>query len=314
MKMVEDLSWPRGSLFVHHRIIHGGLLPAVVESWFPSSNDTYGLLLEDDVELSPLFYAWAKMSLLRYRYEVVWHICNTFTDPNNPRYGKPNDRSPLMFGISLYQQKNIELPPEGRRVFNARTLFASNGLPDPTTPYLSPVPCSWGAVYFPEHWREFHTYLSFRLSEYSMKINQIVVPGVRSNKWTKSWKKYFIELVYLRGYVMLYPNYNDFVSLSTNHLEVGSHVKIRTKEKRDMFVLPLMQLPMIDPPSTTSLLDLPFNTLPEWDSLPVLNLTGSLTTLNVLSDIGNLRRTELTGCVHESVQYDVRDFMCINKQ
>lgn len=219
-----------------------------------------------------------------------------------------------MFGISLYQQKNIELPPEGRRVFNARALFASNGLPDPTTPYLSPVPCSWGAVYFPEHWREFHTYLSFRLSEYSMKINQIVVPGVRSNKWTKSWKKYFIELVYLRGYVMLYPNYDDFVSLSTNHLEVGSHVKIRTKEKRDLFLLPLMQLPMINPPSTTSLLDLPFNTLPEWDSLPVLNLTGSLTTLDVLSDMGNLRRTELTGCVHESVQYDVRDLMCINKR
>lgn len=68
MKIVENLSWERGSLFLHHRIIHGGLLPAIVESWYPSSNDSYGILLEDDVELSPLFYAWAKMTLLRYRY------------------------------------------------------------------------------------------------------------------------------------------------------------------------------------------------------------------------------------------------------
>lgn len=54
-------------VFVHHRVVHGGLLPAVVESWYPSSNDSYGLLLEDDVELSPLFYAWAKMNVLHYR-------------------------------------------------------------------------------------------------------------------------------------------------------------------------------------------------------------------------------------------------------
>jgi hypothetical protein len=38
-----------------------------VESWYPRSNDSYGLLLEDDVEVSPLFYAWIKLALLRYR-------------------------------------------------------------------------------------------------------------------------------------------------------------------------------------------------------------------------------------------------------
>ncbi|KIJ65143.1 hypothetical protein HYDPIDRAFT_153126, partial [Hydnomerulius pinastri MD-312] len=155
MRLVEELDWDHGDVFVHHRVIHGGLLPAVVESWYPHCNDSYSLLLEDDIELSPLSYAWAKMALLRYR-------C---------------------------------------------------------------IPCSWGALYFPSHWREFHDYLSIRLSQHAFPISTTVVPGVRSNKWTKSWKKYFIELVYLRGYVMLYANYEDFVSFSTNHLEVGSHVR-----------------------------------------------------------------------------------------
>lgn len=66
-RLADSLEWKHGSVFVHHRITHGGLLTAVVESWYPRSNDSYGLLLEDDVEVSPLFYAWIKLALLRYR-------------------------------------------------------------------------------------------------------------------------------------------------------------------------------------------------------------------------------------------------------
>jgi hypothetical protein len=68
MQLVERFRWDHGVTLLNHRVVHGGLLPAVVESWYPVSNDSYGLLLEDDVELSPLFYAWVKMSILRYRY------------------------------------------------------------------------------------------------------------------------------------------------------------------------------------------------------------------------------------------------------
>ena len=67
-KIADQIIWSHGHVFIHHRIMHGGLLPAVVESWFPHTNDSYGLLLEDDIELSPMFYAWVKMAVLRYRY------------------------------------------------------------------------------------------------------------------------------------------------------------------------------------------------------------------------------------------------------
>ncbi|KAJ7043442.1 hypothetical protein C8F04DRAFT_718749 [Mycena alexandri] len=257
IRVVDAYQWNHGSVFTHRRVVHGGLLTAVVESWYPHSNDSYGLILEDDIELSPLFYAWIKMGILRYRY------------------GRARNETAQLFGISLYQQKNVELHLEGRKALNPRALFANNHFPYPSTPYLSQVPCSWGAVYFPEHWREFHAYLAERLSELTMELERVVVPDVRSNHWTKSWKKYFIELVYLRGYVMLYPNYPDFLSFSTNHLEVGSHVKDRPKEKLEVFRRPLMDLSV----SEQLLLDLPGETLPRWDVLPVLNLTGVLTSL-----------------------------------
>ncbi|KAJ7180487.1 hypothetical protein C8R46DRAFT_1069608 [Mycena filopes] len=55
IRVVSAYQWNYGSVFMHRRVVHGGLLPAVVESWYPHSNDSYGLILEDDIELSPLF-------------------------------------------------------------------------------------------------------------------------------------------------------------------------------------------------------------------------------------------------------------------
>ncbi|KAF7294465.1 Succinate dehydrogenase [ubiquinone] iron-sulfur subunit, mitochondrial [Mycena kentingensis (nom. inval.)] len=254
MEMLGKYTWNHGSVSAHRRVVHAGLITAVVESWYPHSNDDYGLLLEDDVELSPLFYAWVKMTILRYRY------------------GQERDRTKSLFGISLYQLKNTELRLQGRQQFDPRKLFAENHFPHPSTPYLSQVPCSWGAVYFPEHWREFHDYLAERLSQSRMRIGENVVADVRSNNWSRSWKKFFIELVHLRGYVMLYPNYADFASFSTNHLEVGSHVKERSRDKQKAFRRPLLELREV-----RRLVDeLPARTLPGWRALPVLNLTGYL--------------------------------------
>ncbi|KAF8636413.1 hypothetical protein AX17_003595 [Amanita inopinata Kibby_2008] len=292
MSLVSAYVWKHGSMSIYHRVVHGGLLPAVVESWYPHTNDTYALLLEDDVEVSPLFYAWIKMSILRYRY------------------GNRRNKSPRLFGVSLYQQKNMELPIDGRHQFNAQELFNELDNFYSSTPYLSPVPCSWGAVYFPEHWREFHDYLAIRLSESSLDIAQNIVPNVRSNNWSKSWKKYFIELVFLRGYVMLYPNFDNYTSLSTNHLEIGSHVRHRTKEKQDLFLLPLMTLPQ-SPFNDIELLQLPNQTLPDFDILPVVNLTGSLTGLDELSAVGQSRRLELLNCTEESTLFDARGLMCM---
>ncbi|RDX54230.1 hypothetical protein OH76DRAFT_1430981 [Lentinus brumalis] len=295
LQLVGEYEWTHGETFLHHRIVHGGLMTAVVESWYPKDNDSYGLILEDDVELSPLFYAWIKMSLLRYRYE----------------------RNPNLFGISLYQQKNLELRPEGRHLFDARATFTSAGVSHLNTPYLSQIPCSWGALYFPEQWREFHTYLVTRLDSAALPLSEPVVPEVRSNRWTRSWKKYFIELVYLRGYVMLYPNYAEFASLSTNHLEAGSHVKDMPAEaharKKKLFTVPLMSLPPASSSgeTRTGLLELPDARLPGWDDLPVLDLLGTIVDEETLARRGRERRTNLTGCdgmpTHAN---DVHELLC----
>lgn len=66
-RILDQLVWKHGSVMMHHRVLHGGLLSAVVESWYPHGNDSYSVLLEDDVEVSPHFYSWVKMCILKYR-------------------------------------------------------------------------------------------------------------------------------------------------------------------------------------------------------------------------------------------------------
>lgn len=230
-ELATNFAWPHGSKTVRQRIIHAGLLPAVVEAWYPSSpHDSYGVLLEDDTEVSPQFYGWLKFALLTYRYT------------------SPNATFSPIYGISLYQPQHIELKPEGRRPFNATALLARLGLEPVTAPYLAQVPCSWGALFFPESWSGFQHFFALRLADVlaPLKLEDSAIVGpIRSTRWPKSWKKYFIEWVYLRGEAMVYPNFHgpEPESLSTNHLEQGTHIhEVVGAESRvrKMFDVPLM--------------------------------------------------------------------------
>lgn len=288
--VVRNFVWR--DLRVRHRVVLGGLLPAIVESWYPHNNDSYGLLLEDDIELSPHFYAWLKFTVLFYRYT------------SNQRAA-----SGSLFGISLYAQHMLELRPEGRRPFNAPDLFAQSGFP-PLSPYRNQVACSWGALYFGETWREFHTFLGLRLAETSVSLATVILPNVRSNAWHASWKRYHHELAHLRGYTMLYPNF-PHAALSTNHLEVGVHNR-RGGVGRPDFTVPLLD---VERSGFESILDLPDQRLPAWEALPVVDFWGHLISQEELSTRAKLARRALHSCPESSrvealAPYNARDLLC----
>lgn len=166
------------------------------------------------------------------------------------------------------------------------------------------MPCSWGAVYFPEQWREFHQFLDARLRGYGPPN---IIADIPSNLWEMSWKRYFNELVFLRGYVMLYPNHPHHLSLSTNHIEPGEHVGADLtaailQDMRSAMAVPLLhdEQPLVEASG-----------LPAWTELPVTDLRGYLSTHNDIIQAGEVRRQEIFKC--SSVQlmpFDVNDLMC----
>ena len=128
---------------------------------------------------------------------------------------------------------------------------------------------------------------------------------------------------------MLYPNFDGYSSLSTNHLEVGSHVREMSakayERKKELYLLPLMERPLlpvepneVNPPSsaiaappTTELMGLPEERMPSWEHLPVLDLLGLLTTEDTIQQRGATRREELFECSEPNRPFDVLALLCL---
>jgi hypothetical protein len=198
---------------------------AVAESWYPVSRHDYSIILEDDIEVAQSYYVWAKANVLRYRYTPS-------RDATERKFFAH------LFGISLYTPRIQEMTFP-RQKFRPDQRFNSSAY-EPNTAFLWQLPCSWGALYFPDKWLEFREYLFKRTTK--MTLPDLVIPKSRSNVWKHSWKKYFIEMIVIRAYVMLYPNFPNQTSFSTNHLEPGIHIgsKSRTRlEMLDDFRVPL---------------------------------------------------------------------------
>ncbi|KAK4408494.1 UNVERIFIED_CONTAM: hypothetical protein Sradi_1235000 [Sesamum radiatum] len=243
LQLVTTFDWPHGPKLLRRRIIQGGLIRAVSESWYPSTDDDYGLLLEDDIEVSPYYYLWVKYAILAYHYD-------------------PKVSLPELSSISLYTPRLVEVVKE-RPKWNATDFFKHI---HPNIPYLHQLPCSWGAVFFPKHWREFYVYMNMRFTE-NAKENPVQIPKSRTNGWQASWKKFLIDMMYLRGYVSLYPNFPQQASFSTNHMEPGAHISAKdniVKHDKTDFEVPLLQQDFRD--------FLPNGKMPPASKLPSLNL------------------------------------------
>ncbi len=199
LALARGWEWPHGVHSVHSRVVRAGLIGAVVESWTPAGNHSYGVLLEDDIEVSPYFYVYCKLALLSY---VL-----------------PLSHSDRMLAISLYTPRLVELtmPRHKINLYNEVGL-SPGGVREPL--FAQQLPCSWGSLFLPQAWLLFREYMQQRLAD----APPLTIPGSASNGWKESWKKFMIELMYLRGQVVLYPNLRNQTSFSTNHLERGEHI------------------------------------------------------------------------------------------
>ncbi|KAI5079568.1 hypothetical protein GOP47_0005047 [Adiantum capillus-veneris] len=267
LQAIHEFEWPHGSKILRRRIIQGGLIRAVSESWFPATDNDFGLLLEDDIEVSPLYYMWIKYALLAYHYDPFVSL-------------------PELSAIALYTPRLVEVVKE-RPKWNATNFFKEL---HPNMPYLHQLPCSWGSLFFPKHWREFYKYMGMRYTE-DAKQNAVQIPKSRTNGWQASWKKFLIDMMYLRGYVALYPNFPQQASFSTNHMEPGAHINASgnvLRHKKEDFEVPLLEEDFWEL--------LPQKKMPPASRLPVLNLFNQPTTLKGLRGAGAKLKQDVLEC------------------
>jgi hypothetical protein len=213
IQYVSKFQWSHGIKSIHLRHVRGGLVTAVLESWYPAHDHDYVLLAEDDIQLSPYWYKYVLKVLSKYRYNNV----------------RTQDIDMSIYGISLYTPRLCE------NSIPRRKFYPSHTIREPL--YLHQIPCSWGAVYFPQNWVYYRYYIEKR--KY-LNVN-VHIPHAECNGWTESWVKYYTELNYLKGWHMIYPNLLNETSLSTNWLESGVHVNRETNNHEfDDFHVPLL--------------------------------------------------------------------------
>ena len=86
--------------------------------------------------------------------------------------------------------------------------------------FLQQLPCSWGSLYFPQPWIEFHQYMQQRLHG----ALPVQIEGSVVNGWSESWKKFMMEQMHLHGYVVLYPNFYNQVAVCRGRVVSGEWV------------------------------------------------------------------------------------------
>ena len=68
LEFVDGFDWKFGEKLVHYRIQNVGLQAQWLEAWWPSSDDEFAFVVEDDLEVSPLYYKFLRSLIVNYYY------------------------------------------------------------------------------------------------------------------------------------------------------------------------------------------------------------------------------------------------------
>jgi len=240
--LAMNWTWPHGHVEIRARERRVGLRTM----WLTAvSVPVQGLFfaVEDDMTLSPHYFKW------------VLKIVELFDKLESTV--KEN-----VVGFSLSPQRLDELS------YPFRKWLPSDHISTEHTVYASAVPSSWAPIYIGEKWEAFLNFTLCRANypfynltdEHNHILGEklgdanLYVPNVRSNSWARSWKRFMVDFMYGRGYVMIYPNLPLGAGWATTKHLFGEHVAVEHVHK-DPRVAPLERRRQIAelPPNSSKL-------------------------------------------------------------
>ncbi|KAG8045254.1 hypothetical protein GUJ93_ZPchr0008g14027 [Zizania palustris] len=188
----DAFRWPHGEKRVHYRVANAGLQAQWIEAWWPSSDDEFAFVVEDDLEVSPLYYRFLKRVVMTYYYDR-------------------ENYSPYVFGASL-QRPRFVAGKHGNKMH----------LDSETHLFLYQMVGTWGQLLFPKPWKEFRLWYD----EHKSKGIKPILEGMKTTGWYKKmgeriWTPWFIKFVHSRGYFNFYTNFLKERALSTSHRDAG---------------------------------------------------------------------------------------------
>jgi hypothetical protein len=275
--------WPSDKLILRHQIapLHSSF-PGALQSWYPSDDNNYVFVLQDNVELSPWYMYWLHVSLMKYVYSV-------------PANEQPTVS--LLTGISVqgapHGRLNLRHSFDIRRVLLMAPMYT--GWTSYTTPYIWQETLFHSTLFFPSKWKEFHTYISLREAlGGGIPSATDHLPRFSSSS-PFSLENYWLELLLARGYAILYPNFDDGASFAIQHIEsTTAEMQVET---------PLLQWGEIFEQIDQG--------IPDWEDLPVLDFEKRVVGWDALDRTSRRYQRGLASCKEfPEEKWDVRDLFC----
>eukprot|EP01036_Dinobryon_divergens_P031478 gene31478-40880_t len=207
--IVKAFKWKHGSVQRNFEKQNAGIFKMWVRP-FPVKTDEsaaqpFLMVLEDDIEVSPFFYTWAKNMLLTYAPHAEGNL-----------YGFTIQRSHGIIGTK--KGENWVESYHDRNVSTAAPFYRYQLL------------STWGQIFFPRHWNAFVNWAVVAKNQVGFKP---CVPYLVSNYWYKAnpqkiWSIWFNYFVYHSGLTNLYINFNHLSSVTNyalllNYRENGLH-------------------------------------------------------------------------------------------
>jgi hypothetical protein len=223
-------SWPHGPITVDIADKPRGLVSQWL-AWHPDRDDEACLVLEDDLELSPTFYAWAQSRLAAARDvgsgEGLGDLAGDLA-------------SSRLAAISLSHQNKVVGEVGGLQMYghtDIGRLLADGGPPA----YLAQQVSSWAPILLPRPWRHFLDWWEtgrldlptrHHLNGTKAAAPSPCLPGLASNQWWTGapgtmWTVWWHRFAVSTGYVVLYQDPKAGPAQAVNHKEPGEHFKIK---------------------------------------------------------------------------------------
>jgi hypothetical protein len=206
-----------------------------IQSFYSLNENHAVLFLDPNMELSKWYSHYILFATLAYRHASY------------PAF----DTVPLL-GISLESPASY---------LSGETPFVPTDVPK-GSPFLHPAPTSRAILFFSQHWSEYYSFVSHKLYPHpnlGPRNTSHQAPAIEYSDKLPVWQYPLIELIRARGYVILYPSFDQTLALF--HEEIPSQTQpIIGKEKKVM--------------NSRFLEALPDGKFPGWDELPLLSIAG----------------------------------------
>ncbi|KAG9152482.1 hypothetical protein Leryth_016407 [Lithospermum erythrorhizon] len=192
LDFLDGFKWDHGQKMVHYRTGNVGLQAQWLEAWWPTSDDEFAFVVEDDLQLSPLYYRFLKGLIMNYYYNE-------------------SNFSPMVYGASLQRPRFVP-GKHGNKI----------QLDSDTHLFLYQLVGTWGQLLFPKPWKEFRLWYD----DHKAKNIRPILDGMVTTGWYKKmgdkiWTPWFIKFIHSRGYFNIYTNFLGERALSVSHRDAG---------------------------------------------------------------------------------------------